>query len=113
MSNNVISNQGEIKTVINEVNTKTQEVIAAIREYNWMLQRLQSLAIKDDLINAKLSGIALHLKDCRNDIIGIQEQISTTVSGNNETIANLDKGDFGDFVQDSMIAVENILNRIS
>ena len=52
MSNNVISNQGEIKTVINEVNTKTQEVIAAIREYNWMLQRLQSLAIKDDLINA-------------------------------------------------------------
>ncbi len=113
MSNNVISNQGEIKTVINEVNTKTEEVIAAIREYNWMLQRLQTLAIKDDLINAKLSGIALHLKDCRDDIIAIQEQISTTVTQNNETIANLDKGDFWDFVQNGMVNVENLLNRIS
>ncbi len=113
MSNNVISNQGEIKTVINEVTAKTQDVITAIREYNWMLQRLQKLAIKDDLINAKLSGIALHLKDCRADIISVQEQILTTVSQNNEAIANLDKGDFGDFVQDSMINVEALLNKIS
>lgn len=113
MAGNTISNQGEIKRVVAEMTSKTDTVIATMKSYNFMLKKLQEYAIKDDLINAKLSGISLHINEYRSELITIYESLLEVISQNNDTIKEIDKGDFADFVQDNLSVVEGLINRIS
>lgn len=112
MSENVRANVGEIKTVMKEVDEKVETVVDAITQYINMLKRLQMFGVQDDLICAKLSGIADHLKTCRKELDDINGQLRGQTVKYGEIMEKLDRNDWFDFVLAQLNVVERLISTL-
>lgn len=94
INRDIICVDGEFKTVTNEMTNYVDFLIKSIHQYNFQLQQVQMVGIKDELIRAKLMNLATLLSSYADTLDSISEGIGKNSTRFLDDFAQNDKFTF-------------------